>query len=724
MRRVALGLALLSLILIAFASQVGSYLADNDEANGDEVAYLRLAIEVRERWGGPLGLVGALVRGEFTEANRHPLYIAILSSISRRELSAFDRARDLDVWIAAASLAAIYAVIWRHFRLTAAALVTLATAVNRPFLQHVAIVGVEPMLVGLLTVALVEIYVGLRSRRALPLGLCALSLAYLAKASAQLVLPPLALGLVLSSPRRWVRDRRLWWGLLAAVLIASPLFIRNVRLYGSPWYNMNASVFWLDAWDQRYEPEFEEGTYTMARYLRTHSIAQMWDRLRAGTAKNLEFLSEMAGAPLSPKRAGSIRWGIPILLLAAIGMATRGDRAQRAFVGSTFLMAILMFGWYMWVAPSPRFMLPFLPTAYLFAWLGAGWLTRKVWSHRALRQSRVGLPSWIGAPLAKIGVAAMAIAVLIVALVRVAAVTPPAAQEPPAVAELRTWLETTLPPGEDFLAEPTDRFSFAWYAELPGQAVRTPPASSWEELTTFLHDEGISWMVVTPYLYERRRPAFQDIIAYAEDAGFLFLRGVPDWALVKDGGSGRDRFLVLHRDGAPTHPDRLLSPAHADRFQVPIGFEETASYRFGGLVTLRAFELSARDLLPGSPLTVTVAWQREAHTDVSYTVFVHLLDEAETRVWAQRDTVPRDGTYPIPEWLAGEVVVDSYAMPLPTDLPSGRYKVEIGLYDVTTGARVPVVDEAGDPVGDRVILADVLVATPRPLPRIDTRRQP
>ena len=46
--------------------------------NSDQGAYLQTAEEIQQD-GGPLRLVGSLMTGRFSEANRHPLYLALLS---------------------------------------------------------------------------------------------------------------------------------------------------------------------------------------------------------------------------------------------------------------------------------------------------------------------------------------------------------------------------------------------------------------------------------------------------------------------------------------------------------------------------------------------------------------------------------------------------------------------------------------------------------------------
>jgi hypothetical protein len=79
------------------------------------------------------------------------------------------------------------------------------------------------------------------------------------------------------------------------------------------------------------------------------------------------------------------------------------------------------------------------------------------------------------------------------------------------------------------------------------------------------------------------------------------------------------------------------------------------------------------------------------------------------RLWGQQDSIPGQGDYPTTGWAVGEVVADRYTVALQADAPPGDYVLEIGLYDATTGERLPVLDAAGRPQDDRIILETVRV---------------
>ena len=111
---------------------------------------------------------------------------------------------------------------------------------------------------------------------------------------------------------------------------------------------------------------------------------------------------------------------------------------------------------------------------------------------------------------------------------------------------------------------------------------------------------------------------------------------------------------------------------------------------------------------PNTALRLTLYWRVLAPMEISYTVFTHLLD-ANGQLWAQKDNPPVRGSYPTTEWRVGETIVDKYDIVIPPNAPAGQYEVEVGLYDATTGQRLPLSDETGQRQDERVLLYDRIV---------------
>ena len=126
--------------------------------------------------------------------------------------------------------------------------------------------------------------------------------------------------------------------------------------------------------------------------------------------------------------------------------------------------------------------------------------------------------------------------------------------------------------------------------------------------------------------------------------------------------------------------------------------------RLGDTIELIGYD-SVRN---GDTIVLTVYWGCLAETREDYTVFAHLIGAlnpaTQSSVWAQDDTRPGRGTFATARWQNGEVIVDEYRLTLPPNAPRGEYQIEIGMYNLATGARVRIVDANGAPMeSNRVI---------------------
>jgi uncharacterized membrane protein len=119
-----------------------------------------------------------------------------------------------------------------------------------------------------------------------------------------------------------------------------------------------------------------------------------------------------------------------------------------------------------------------------------------------------------------------------------------------------------------------------------------------------------------------------------------------------------------------------------------------------------ACETPAEGNSDGCWLELVLYWQAQQKIDADYTVFVHVVGP-DGQIWVQRDAPPDKGAYPTWRWAAGEVVADPVRVSLPLDLPDGPLQVVAGMYRPDTGQRLPVLDEQGQPVDDKVVLGQM-----------------
>lgn len=132
-------------------------------------------------------------------------------------------------------------------------------------------------------------------------------------------------------------------------------------------------------------------------------------------------------------------------------------------------------------------------------------------------------------------------------------------------------------------------------------------------------------------------------------------------------------------------------------------------WRIGTFAELVGYTLDTETAHPGDHLHLTLYWRALGNSgDVGFTVFSHLLDQRST-IWAQQDHQPGDGSDPTTGWVPGEYIVDRYDLAIKPDAPPGQYQIEVGMYDSSTGSRLPVRTRSGDDSGDRVLLATIQI---------------
>ncbi len=111
-------------------------------------------------------------------------------------------------------------------------------------------------------------------------------------------------------------------------------------------------------------------------------------------------------------------------------------------------------------------------------------------------------------------------------------------------------------------------------------------------------------------------------------------------------------------------------------------------------MTLQGYNLAPREVSAGESLTVTLHWKVRAAPSEDYQVFVHLLGDGPEPL-AQGDGPPLGGDYPTSLWAAGERISDAHPVTLPADLPAGRYRLLVGMYNLETMKRVTRSDGSG-----------------------------
>jgi hypothetical protein len=183
--------------------------------------------------------------------------------------------------------------------------------------------------------------------------------------------------------------------------------------------------------------------------------------------------------------------------------------------------------------------------------------------------------------------------------------------------------------------------------------------------------------------------------------------------MVANGGGGvvqsgsRIRLPVYQDDDVPLDRITLGSVVVPWRDDAALERAKPVGASFGDQIRLSSFE-AQDNLSPGTEFEVTLYWEALRPPDDDYVVFVHLVD-AEGQIVASHDGPPMDGRYATGAWLPGEVVPDTHRLALDSGVPTGTYRLWVGMYRWPDVERLPVWDSQGVEQAERSIVLQSLV---------------
>jgi len=104
------------------------------------------------------------------------------------------------------------------------------------------------------------------------------------------------------------------------------------------------------------------------------------------------------------------------------------------------------------------------------------------------------------------------------------------------------------------------------------------------------------------------------------------------------------------------------------------------------LIVLVGHALDPAIPVPGDVVEIHLAWQALAPVDISYRIYLHVLD-ADGNLVAQSDGEPAGWSRPTTGWAVGEIVSDVRSVKIPADAAAGDTTMRVGVY-APDGARL------------------------------------
>jgi 4-amino-4-deoxy-L-arabinose transferase-like glycosyltransferase len=449
----------------------------------DDVAYLATAKEIHAL-GGPIALIQKLYGAEFTEANRHPLYLALLSLVAREgnDPAYHIRAQILTAALGAVALIVFWWVVRRHFGPKAALFSIAILAISETLIENSARETCEPLLIAIWALATSAILVGKERPFAWVIAGALSGLAFLTKGTGIMLAICFFFAVVIEDRARAFKRWSFYAFYAAFAITASPLLVRNVRMYGSPLYTVNSRWLWIDRlpdFAEVYAPQAEALLPTGPKvYFQQATLGSVAERIGGGIVETIFHFGDSMSlvAPFPP---GPVHF-----VLAALGIAAAGVaigllyRRPRSWL-RTFLLVeaawfYAFFAFYDAVSASSRYLIPM--TMMLVAILG------EAIAARGLRPNVLRLLS--------AGAAVAAILTLVL----------PIAPMPPGFEETERWIADHVAPKEAYAIDARTKLQPAWLLDGARQVIVSSsffdaPVSAAMLLDHF-RKNGVRWVLL------------------------------------------------------------------------------------------------------------------------------------------------------------------------------------------------------------------------------------
>lgn len=266
----------------------------------DTVGYLSGSLAVRDMGGLP-GFFSRCLDGTYAEAKQNPLMYLLLYPFAEPSMKFFAESKIISSIIGGLCLASLFFIAAKVWNLPVAYLSTLFLCFGIYFRKRACIVSCEPLMMLILLWAWYFTISGFRNRRAwIPAGFAA-GLLYLTKPTGHVFLAAFVVSVPLLIGFRIFKDRYFWYFLVFFIIGAFPLLARNVIGYGTPFYNVNQHILWMDEWDEDLAIRDQPDAFD---YLDTHDLSSLLERLEYGVkgeAGNILRLLKPRFHPFAPE---------------------------------------------------------------------------------------------------------------------------------------------------------------------------------------------------------------------------------------------------------------------------------------------------------------------------------------------------------------------------------------------------------------------------------------
>ncbi len=132
------------------------------------------------------------------------------------------------------------------------------------------------------------------------------------------------------------------------------------------------------------------------------------------------------------------------------------------------------------------------------------------------------------------------------------------------------------------------------------------------------------------------------------------------------------------------------------------GADSTTDVAFSGGPLLRGYAVPSQVVTPGEDFRVVLFWQADEKPADNLFGFVHIRNSQPdwpvnprtgSEIWAQQDNFT-PGNLSTTDYVPGKLYRDEYRVPIPEDMPPGKYFLEVGWLNPATGEQLEPMPES------------------------------
>ncbi|PIP04473.1 hypothetical protein COX53_02250 [candidate division WWE3 bacterium CG23_combo_of_CG06-09_8_20_14_all_40_14] len=466
----------------------GYYIGRNPYPSGDEPDYLVGAMKIKD-YGGLSKIISYLTSGSFSESKKHPFYMLLLSFFADKSLDFFVYAKFFNFILGGLLLVASYFIMRRIFNSFAAVFYVLILALSELFLAETALVVPDNLMTLLILLGCYFYYLGFKSKSILQgkywvLGSVFCGLAYLTKPNGIFLLASFIFSVIVILGKRTFKSKQFYLSLLAFLVIASPLLIRNYVLYKNPFYNNNVSLLWIENRQERRAPDFNQAPPTVFSYFAKKGVG---NELKLYGENFVKMASNFSMLILF----GEWQWrfSLSLLLLTVLSVILDKDKKRAKFLGVFFGFSYLFFAYNYKVSPHYRHIMPimFIPVGFTSIIFGNI-------PFISLRSKKF---------LYNIALIMLAVIGLFLGYKKLYSekrfswkVFEGQIDVSEAHIQTKNWLVSNVKDLDTFVMGLDDNFMFSWYTDIKGKRVIQPYFDSFEKFSSFLINNEVHYVVL------------------------------------------------------------------------------------------------------------------------------------------------------------------------------------------------------------------------------------